>query len=66
MVDITKDIKMLKMYLDEIENKVDEMEQEEDAIKIYTTTKQIGRKTEDLEQILEVIQNKLDWIVDDF
>ena len=66
MVDITKDIKILKMYLDEIENKVDEMEQEEDAIKIYTTTKQIGRKTEDLEQILEVIQNKLDWIVDDF
>lgn len=62
MVDITKDIKMLKMYLDEIENKVDEMEQEEDAIKIYTTTKQIGRKTEDLEQILEVIQDKLDWI----
>lgn len=63
MVDITKDIKILKMYLDEIENKVDEMEHEEDKIKIYTITKQIGRKTEDLEQILEVIQNKLDWIV---
>lgn len=62
MIDITKDIKMLKMYLDEIEEKVEALEQEEDTVKIYTITKQIGRKTEDLEQILEVIQNKLDWI----
>ena len=38
------------------------MEQEEDIIKIYTITKQIGRETEDLKQILEVIQDKLDWI----
>lgn len=63
MIDITKAIKILKMYLDEIEKKIDEMEQEEDPIKIYTITKQIGRETEDLEQILEVIQDKLDWIV---
>lgn len=61
MVDITKDIKMLKMYLDEIENKVDEMEQEEDIIKIYTISRNIERKTEDLKQILEVVQDKLDW-----
>lgn len=58
---ITKAIKILKMYLDEIEKKIDEMEQEENPIKIYTITKQIGRETEDLKQILEVIQYKLDW-----
>lgn len=61
MIDITKAIKIIKMYLDEIEKKIDEMEQEENPIKIYTITKQIGRETEDLKQILEVIQNKLDW-----
>ena len=61
MIDINKDIKIIKMYLDEIEKKIDEMEQEENPIKIYTITKQIGRETEDLKQILEVIQDKLDW-----
>ena len=61
MIDITKAIKIIKMYLDEIEKKIDEMEQEENPIKIYTITEQIGRETEDLKQILEVIQNKLDW-----
>lgn len=59
MIDITKAIKILKMYLDEIEKKIDEMEQEENPIKIYTITKQIGRETEDLKQMLEVIQDKL-------
>lgn len=61
MIDIAEDIKMLKLYLDEIENKVDEMEQEEDIIKIYTISRNIERKTEDLKQILEVVQDKLDW-----
>lgn len=61
MIDIAKDIKMLKLYLDEIENKVDEMEQEEDIIKIYAISRNIERKTEDLKQILEVVQDKLDW-----
>lgn len=60
-MDIAKDIKMLNMYLNKIEEGVEALEHEEDKIKIFTISKKIEKGAEDLRQILEIIQNKLDW-----
>lgn len=57
-MDFTLEVKILRMYLKEIEEEVDKLEQKENEIKIYIISQNIKERTEAFKRILEIIQTR--------
>ena len=57
-MDFTLEVKILRMYLKEIEEEVDKLEQKENEIKIYIISQNIKKRTENFKRILEIIQTR--------
>lgn len=57
-MDFTLEVKILRMYLKEIEEEVDKLEQKENEIKIYIISQNIKKRTEAFKRILEIIQTR--------